>query len=212
MSLTWLIFETIGTVAFAFSGAMTALTKKMDIFGVVVLAVMCGTGGGMLRDVLAGITPPLALRSAPAFTECIATALFVSFCYQKLALSHSHQKWIVILYLGSDACGLAAFTVTGALTALYTMPEYPYLVPVILGLLTAVGGGILRDIMAQRVPVILKTDVYAIAAVAGGLVVCLVWHLWDRQLASWAGFYTVLILRALAIRFRWRLYRPHPHD
>ena len=101
---------------------------------------------------------------------------------------------------------------TGALTALYTMPEYPYLVPVILGLLTAVGGGLLRDIMAQRVPVILKTDIYAIAAIAGGLVVCLVWHLYDHHWASWAGFYTVLILRALAIRFRWRLYRPHPHD
>ena len=212
MSLTWLLFETIGTVAFAFSGAMTALSKKMDIFGVDVLAVMCGTGGGMLRDILAGITPPLALRTATAFTECIATAVIVSFAYQKWALSHHHQKWILILYLGSDACGLAAFTVTGTLTALYTMPEYPYLLPIILGLLTAVGGGILRDIMAQKVPVILKTDVYAIAAVLGGLVVCLIWHMGDRHLASWAGFYTVLILRALAIRFRWRLYRPHLHD
>lgn len=208
MSLTWLFFETIGTIAFAFSGTMTGLSRRMDIFGISVLAVMTGVGGGMIRDVLAGVTPPVTLRNPSGLLLSIATALVISVLYQSVPLSARSRKWVTQCYLVSDACGLAAFTVTGALTGLYTYPEYSYVLPVMLGLITAVGGGILRDMMAQKVPVVLKTDVYALASILGGLAVCLSWNFISIPAASWIGFLMVLGLRLCALHFRWELYHP----
>lgn len=210
MSITWLIFETMGTIAFAFSGAMTGLSRRMDVFGVTVLAVMTGIGGGMIRDVLAGITPPSALRSPTGLLLSIATALAVSLLYEFGPISRRSKQWIAMLYTISDTCGLAAFTVTGALTSLYAHPEEQYVMPVMLGLITAIGGGIIRDMMAQRVPLVLRTDVYALASIAGGLAVCAAWQLLSVTAASWIGFILVLLLRAAAIFFHWQLYHPHP--
>ncbi len=82
--------------------------------------------------------------------------------------------------------------------------------PVMLGLITAIGGGIIRDMMAQRVPLVLRTDVYALASIAGGLAVCAAWQLLSVTAASWIGFILVLLLRAAAIFFHWQLYHPHP--
>lgn len=210
MSITWFIFETLGTIAFAFSGAMTGLSRRMDVFGVTVLAVMTGIGGGMLRDVLAGLTPPSALRSPDGLILSIATALVVSLLYEFVPISRRSKKWITFLYAVSDTCGLAAFTVTGALTSLYAHPEEAYVMPVMLGLITAIGGGIIRDMMAQRVPLVLRTDVYALASIIGGIAVCLAWQHLSAAAASWIGFSIVLILRCAAILFHWQLYHPHP--
>lgn len=209
MSLTWIFFETIGTIAFAFSGAMTGLSKRMDIFGITVLAVMTGVGGGMIRDVLVGITPPSILRSPDGLLLSMATAWAVCLVYPFVEISRSSRKWILLFYAVSDTCGLAAFTVTGALTSLYKLPDYSYVLPVMLGLITACGGGIIRDMMAQKVPVVLKTEVYAIASVAGGFAVCLAWDYIGVGIASWIGFFLVIILRSLAIYFHWELYHPH---
>lgn len=208
MSLTWLFFETIGTIAFAFSGTMTGLSRRMDIFGITVLAVMTGVGGGMIRDVIVGITPPTTLRNPSGLLLSIASALLISFLYQIMPLSHKIRKWIGACYILSDACGLAAFTVTGALTALYAYPEYPYVLPVMLGLITAIGGGIIRDMMAQKVPVVLKTDVYALASILGGFAVCLSWKYISISAASWIGFLLVLGLRLCIVYFHWELYHP----
>lgn len=210
MSITWLLFETAGTIAFAFSGAMTGLSRRMDVFGVTVLAVMTGIGGGMIRDVLAGLTPASALRSPDGLLLSIATALAVSIGYQFIPISAQSRKWIGLLYAVSDTFGLAAFTVTGALTSLYAHPEEAYVMPVMLGLITAVGGGIIRDMMAQRVPLVLRTDVYALASIIGGLSVCFAWQHLSPAAASWIGFSIVLLLRAAAICFHWQLYHPHP--
>ncbi len=210
MSITWLIFETMGTIAFAFSGALTGLSRRMDVFGVTVLAVMTGIGGGMVRDVLAGLTPPSALKSPTGLLLSIATALAVSILYEFVPISRRSKKWITLLYAVSDTCGLAAFTVTGALTSLYAHPEEAYVMPVMLGLITAIGGGIIRDMMAQRVPLVLRTDVYALASIAGGIAVCAAWQHLSGAAASWIGFVLVLALRAAALYFHWQLYHPHP--
>lgn len=210
MSITWILFETIGTMAFAFSGAMTGLSRRMDIFGITVLAVMTGVGGGILRDVLLGITPPSALRNSHMLLLSIATAWSISLIYQFILIPRSGKRWIAALYTVSDTIGLAAFTVTGVLTSLYTFPQYFYLVPVMLGLITAIGGGMLRDMLAQKVPVVLKTDVYALASIIGGFAVCLSWRYISIPAASWIGFGIVLLLRFLAVRYHWQLYHPHP--
>lgn len=210
MSITWTFFEIIGTIAFAFPGALTGLSRQMDIFGVTVLAVMTGIGGGMIRDVLAGITPPTALCSPTGLILSAATALAVSVLYQFVPLSRQNRRMIALLYVISDTCGLAAFTVTGTLTSLYAHPEETYIMPMMLGMITAIGGGILRDMMAQRVPLVLKTDVYAIASLVGGFFVCFSWQHLSIAAASWAGFFIVLLLRTAAILFHWQLYHPHP--
>ena len=211
MTLTWLIFEILGTIAFAFSGAVVGLSRRMDIFGISVLAVMTGVGGGMIRDVLCGITPPSALQNPGGLLVSIATALLVSFLYPLWKLTENNRRLIVFAYNISDTIGLAAFTVTGALTAFYKFPDsYHYLLPTMLGMITAVGGGMLRDMMARRMPVVLYMDVYAVASAAGGLVLCIL-----RQqsiplsYASWTAFGIVVLLRFLAIHFKWQLYHPH---
>lgn len=209
MSITWLIFEILGTVAFAFSGAVVGLYRRMDIFGITVLAVMTGVGGGMIRDVLCGITPPTALTHPDSLLVSIGTALVVSFLYPFFRIPKRGKILISFLYHISDTIGLAAFTVTGVLTAFYTWPAYHYVLPAMLGLITAVGGGIIRDMMARRMPVVLYMDVYAIASVAGGLLMCILHGRMSRSLVSWIAFSFVLFLRVAAIHFGWQLYHPH---
>lgn len=209
MITTWLIFEMAGTIAFAFSGAAVGLYKRMDIFGIMVLSVMTAVGGGMIRDVLCGITPPSVLRSPEGLIVSIVTALVVGFGYPLFRIP-KRGKWVItILYHLSDTIGLAAFTVTGALTAFYRYPGYNIVLPVMLGLITAVGGGIIRDMMARRMPVVLYMDVYAIASIAGGLLLCALREPLGTPLASWISFAFVLLLRFFAIHYHWQLYHPH---
>jgi len=210
MSITWMIYEILGTVAFAFSGAVVGLSRRMDIFGITVLAVMTGVGGGMVRDVLCGITPPMALQSPSGLLVSIGTALLISALYPFWRVTKSSRRFIVFMYNISDTVGLASFTVTGALTAFYKFPDsYHYLLPTMLGLITAVGGGMLRDMMARRMPVVLYMDVYAVASVAGGLALCFLRNTMPLSYASWAAFGIVVLLRFCAIHFGWQLYHPH---
>lgn len=208
-SITWFVFETMGIIAFSFSGAMVGIARRMDIFGITVLSVLTAVGGGMVRDVMAGIVPPSVLRAPSGLILSVATAIFVFVGYEFIRISGTRKKWITVLYHISDTIGLACFTVTGVLTARYTYPEYTVTLPVMLGLITAAGGGILRDIMAQRIPVVLKTDVYALASIIGAFITCFAWPVMGPALASWAGFAAVIILRVLAICYHWQL--PHAH-
>ena len=139
----------------------------------------------------------------------VMTALVVGFGYPLFRIP-KRGKWVItILYHLSDTIGLAAFTVTGALTAFYRYPGYNIVLPVMLGLITAVGGGIIRDMMARRMPVVLYMDVYAIASIAGGLLLCALREPLGTPLASWISFAFVLLLRFFAIHYHWQLYHPH---
>lgn len=206
--MTWMLFDWLGTVAFAVSGAMVGLSKRMDIFGVVVLAVLTAVGGGMVRDVLVGNTPPVALVQPVDLLLAIVTAVAVSVVYEVLPLTYERKKMMVFLYDVSDTIGLAAFTVTGVLVGM-KVPGAAYILPMMLGCITAVGGGMLRDLMAQKVPVVLRMDVYAVASLVGAFVMCTAWP-YGADGASWIGFFVVLLLRACAIHFGWQLYHPHP--
>lgn len=208
MSLTWAIFDILGTIAFAVSGATVGLAKKMDIFGIAVLSVATAVGGGIIRDVLAGIVPPFSLRSPMGIVLSLITATIVSVGGRKYFRLVSGKKIMRFIYSISDSLGLAAFAVTGALTAIESYPGYKYILPVMLALITAVGGGILRDLLAQRVPVVLYADIYAVAAVLGGVVICVLRPVTGVETASWAGFFAVIFLRGCAMFFGWNLYRP----
>ena len=208
MSLTWTVFEILGTVAFAFSGATVGLARGMDVFGIALLSVVTAVGGGILRDVLAGIFPPFALRGPDGIVLALVTAAAVCIGFRHFHIPRRGRKLVLFAYRVSDTAGLAAFTVTGVITAIHSYPGYRYVLPILLGLITAVGGGILRDVLARKVPVVLYEDVYAMASVLGGIVICVLYPLTGIIYASWGGFGAVLLLRICAIIFGWRLYRP----
>ncbi len=188
MSLTWAVFEILGTVAFAFSGAAVGLARGMDVFGIALLSVVTAVGGGILRDVLAGIFPPFALRGPDGIIFALMTAAAVCIGFRHFHIPRRGRKLVLFAYRVSDTAGLAAFTVTGAMTAIDSYPGYRYVLPVLLGLITAVGGGILRDVLAQKVPVVLYEDVYAMASVgryrymrpvsAHGDCICVMGRIW----------------------------------
>lgn len=210
LALTWAVFDIIGTIAFALSGAIVGLSKKMDIFGVIVLSVLTAVGGGIIRDILVGVIPPSALMNTTNLLLAVATAIIVSVVYGSFQIAPEHKTRFLFVYYFSDTLGLAAFTITGVIMGLAQKDAF-FTLPVLLGLLTAVGGGVLRDLLAQQMPTVLYADVYAVAAVAGAFVVCVAakYHA-DMQIASWLGFLTVAVLRFLALRYHWQIYHPRP--
>ena len=155
MGLIWNAFELAGTISFALSGAIVGLVKDMDVFGIVVLAVLTAVGGGMIRDVLAGQTPPLTLISPANLFLSIAIALAASYYFSWFRIRGRRKRVLNFFYALADTVGLASFTVTGTMMGLAQGEPHSYVYPVLLGLVTAVGGGVLRDLMAQRVPVVL---------------------------------------------------------
>ena len=123
----------------------------------------------MIRDVLAGQTPTLTLISPANLFLSIAIALAASYYFSWFRIRGRRKRVLNFFYALADTVGLASFTVTGTMMGLAQGEPHSYVYPVLLGLVTAVGGGVLRDLMAQRVPVVLVADVYATASVPGGL-------------------------------------------
>lgn len=207
-SVTWVIFDIMGTVAFAVSGAMLAIEKRMDLFGVIVLALLTAVGGGMVRDVLAGITPPMALCNITDFMLAVVTALIVSWGYSVWSISDRSKQRFLFVYNLCDTIGLASFTITGMITGIDRAVGNPYVLPVLLGVITAVGGGILRDLMAKRMPVVLYKDIYATASLAGAIVSIILYPYLGMLAMAWLCFAVVIGLRIGALRFGWHLFHP----
>ena len=206
----WVLFDVLGTMAFALSGAMVGLARRMDIFGISVLAIATAVGGGMIRDVLVGITPPMTLRDNTNFLLAVGVALAVSFIYRFVKLNRDRKQQMAALFNISDTIGLAAFTITGALTGFRHDIAGTYVLPMLLAAITAVGGGMIRDVLAQRMPVVLHADVYAVASLFGAFTFCVVKDFTGMELASWITFFVVVLLRLAAIHFHWNLYKPRP--
>ena len=155
---------------------------------------------------------PVSVELNPTLAELLARICAAQDTEDYLAVLSKALGLYDLALLVMDCLGLAAFTVTGALTAFYQYPDsYRFLLPTMLGLITAVGGGMLRDMMARRMPVVLYMDVYAIASIVGGLVLCCLRHFTALELSvsSWIAFACVTLLRFCAIHFHWQLYHPH---
>ena len=210
-TLTWTIFDVLGTIAFAVSGAMVGMEKRMDIFGIIVLALLTAVGGGMIRDVLAGNTPPLALRDVTDFLLSIVVAVLVTYLYSVLPLSRKSRRLFARAYNVCDTIGLASFTITGMLIGLAAPAGHPLVLPVLLGVITAVGGGVLRDLMAGRMPAVLYKDIYATASLLGAIPACLAAPHLSLTAASWLCFFLVTFLRFIALHFGWHLIHPRRH-
>ena len=209
-SMTWVVFDMMGTVAFAVSGAMVGIEKRMDIFGIVVLALLTAVGGGMVRDVLAGVTPPAALCNITDFMLAIVTAAVVSMVYTLWSISHRGKHLILTVYNIFDSIGLASFTITGMITGLSVQGGNPFVLPILLGVITAVGGGILRDLMAQRMPAVLYKAIYAVASLPGALAASVFLPYLGITGMAWLCFAVVIVLRFGALQFGWHLFHPRP--
>jgi len=168
MDIIWYMFDMIGTIAFAVSGALVGVSRKMDIFGMAVLALATAIGGGVIRDVLLGYFPPNSLRNVVYVTVVLVVTFIVFAIYNSRYHRNIMGPRSRASYLFADALGLASFTVTGASAGYTLYPDLPIFI-VLLGTITAVGGGILRDMLAQRVPSVLKEDVYALPSIIGGV-------------------------------------------
>lgn len=204
MEFLWYVFEIIGTIAFAVSGALVGIARRMDIFGILVLALTTAIGGGIIRDILVGRIPPNSLTSGLYVAITVLVTLAVFLVYRTQYRKQMTGRWSRAIYLLADDLGLASFTVTGTSVGCSYFPNMAVLA-VILGVLTAVGGGMIRDILAKRIPSVLKEEVYALPAIIGGIVYYVMYTYHMEALAAYIAFTLVFIIRLLAIIFKWEL-------
>ncbi len=201
------VVEIVGTVAFACSGAMVAIRKHLDLLGVIVLGVVTAVGGGMLRDLLIGITPPSLFVNPvyvlAAFISVMILFLIVKFKSMSMEALSSVTYDRIMSFL--DAVGLGAFTVVGIDTAIAAgFGQYHFLI-IFLGVITGVGGGILRDIMAGEIPAVLKHHIYACASLAGALCYVYLMEQESDNIALIVSALLVVVIRVLARHYKWNL-------
>ncbi|MFJ6850084.1 trimeric intracellular cation channel family protein [Streptomyces sp. NPDC091271] len=195
--------DIVGIFVFAISGALLAVRKNFDVFGIAVLAEVTALGGGIFRDVMIGALPPAAFTDLGYFVTPLLAAALVFFL-------HPHVERIQVGVNVFDAAGLGLFCVAG------TVKAYEYGLGLTssaaLGLATAVGGGVLRDVLANEVPSLLRwdRDLYAVPAIVGAVMVvlCIRFDALNGY-TSGAAAITAFLLRLLAMRFHWRAPRAY---
>lgn len=199
MHLLLLVLDLVGTFVFALSGAMLGARRRLDLFGVLVLAFATASAGGILRDLLIGAVPPAAL-SDWRYPAIWLSAGLLAFRWSPLIERMQHPVRVF------DALGLAVFAVAGADKALDAGIS-PLMAP-FLGMLSGIGGGILRDVLLAEVPLVLRAELYAVAALSGASVVALghILALPDTMTAM-AGVLLCFCLRLAALRYGWHLPR-----
>ena len=199
--IQWL--DLAGVAVFAASGALVASRAQMDVVGFVLVATATGVGGGTLRDLLLG-RPVFWIAQPEYLWVCLVVAVVLFF-----AASGIQRRYPVLLW--ADAAGLSLFATTGAAVALDAGTTWP--VAVLMGVMTATFGGLVRDVICNEIPLILRKEIYATAAALGaGVHVALGAAGAAAPAPGIAGFAACFVLRALAIRFRLALptYRPRP--
>ncbi len=197
--------EIIGAAAFAVSGAMAALEREADIFGVIFLAVITALGGGVIRDLLLGVTPPKMFVSYVYLAVAAVAALVVfADAYIRREKYRKHRDKLDSINNMFDAVGLAVFTVSGMNTAMQQSDNV--LLILVLGMSTGVGGGMLRDMMINKMPKVLRKRVYAVASLLGGGVYYGLFALGVHEtIAAVSGMAVIIALRVLATVYKWNL-------
>jgi uncharacterized membrane protein YeiH len=195
-----LVVDLLGTFVFGVEGATAAIQGQLDLFGVMVLAFATALGGGIIRDLLIGDVPPAAIRdwryAAIAFVAAASTFVW-----------HQHiNQFPASVLMVIDAAGLSLFAVAGASKAL-EFNIHPFLA-VLMGGITGVGGGTIRDVLLARIPTVLRADIYAVAAIAGAAVMILCLKLkMSATLASVFGAVVCFLLRVISVWRHWNLPR-----
>lgn len=203
------IMEIIGVIAFAASGAMVGIKKNMDIFGIAVLGVVTSVGGGIIRDLVLGINPPKVFNNpvyviVALITSCIL--FVVLFLFRKRKPDNVKAIYEITMLI-MDTIGLGIFTVLGVKTGIQMRYEDQEFLLIFVGTITGVGGGLLRDVMADIPPAIFVKHIYACASIAGAIVCAVLAHFLVLEQAMIIGFILICVIRFLAARFRWNLPR-----
>ena len=191
------ILDYLGTAAFAITGASKAIAHKADIFGIIVLATVVGVAGGITRDVIFGRFP--TAFSDPIYigiTVIVGITMFFLYSYFKKRMN----VWLVF-----DAIGLGVFSIIGASIA-YQIVGLDFLPIMFGGVITAIGGGILRDVFVREIPIVFVKEVYAIASIIGIVIFYVIlYYGGDMQVASIIGIVLATGIRLLAMKFNWNL-------
>lgn len=187
------VFDIIGTIAFAMAGALTAIQKKLDVFGVFILALTTALGGGVVRDVIISNTPPMAFRNYEFVMISILSAILVMFVYKSIA------KFNMTIQV-CDAIGLGAFTVGGANMAI-DFGLNNLLAVTFLAVVTGVGGGIIRDIFVKEIPGVFCKEIYAVAALVGSMCFYFMYPFFSVQTSMYSCFALTTLLRLIAMKY-----------
>ena len=204
MYILILILELIGSVAFSVSGAMTGIKKKMDVFGVMILGLVTAVGGGVIRDLVLGITPPATFQNPIYATTALITATIVFLPFIQKLLHRYHKAYDLLLF-AMDTLGLGVFTVIGVRAAFDLSGDYGLFLMTFVGVITGVGGGVIRDVLAGNTPYIFVKHIYACASLAGALVTTLLWRVLPSLWAMALGLVLIVVIRILSAHFRWSL-------
>lgn len=201
------VLEIAGTVAFAVSGAFVAIKARFDIFGVLVIGCITAVGGGITRDMLIGATPPAIFSKIYIVgIACLASLIVFIVAYIKRKKFDEIRERIEHINNIFDAIGLAAFTVMGTEIAFTNGLSENVFLSITIGVLTGVGGGVLRDILTETSPYIFKKHVYALASILGAVLYYLI-RIWvnDTTLPSIVAMIFIIGIRLLATKYRWDL-------
>ncbi len=187
-----LAVEMIGTVAFAISGALVAIEKNLDYYGIAVFAIITATGGGIIRDLIIGRNLPVSLENPTFALVSIISAVAVVLLYQRII----RYKNVIQFF---DAVGLAAFTAIGAQVAVVHGFYQPFLI-MTLAVLTGTGGGVIRDVFAREIPFVFQKEVYAVACLVGSVIFFLLFDLVGIDVASYVCFAVTLLIRLFTLK------------
>lgn len=202
-----LSFEITGTLAFAASGAILGLEKHMDILGISILSLTTAVGGGVIRDLILGITPPMTFRNPIYATIAIATSVLIFIIARKYPLFKGHLYELIMLIM--DSLGLGVFTVIGINTAYSLNNDYSTFLLIFVGVVTGVGGGVIRDMMAGVAPYIFVKHFYASASIIGAFACVVIWPYAGSVPSMFTGTAIIIMLRLCAAKFRWNLPKAH---
>jgi uncharacterized membrane protein YeiH len=192
------ILDLFGTMAFAVTGAIKAVEHRLDIFGVIFLAAITGLAGGIIRDIVLGRIPPIGISELSYVSIAIITAVAVFFLYPRI-------KGKLGLFLEFDAVGLGVFTIIGATIAL-NIYGFNVLLMVFAAMITAIGGGIIRDTLVNETPLVFRKELYASISFVGVLLYSLLIYVGvNLDLSSISCIIFVTIFRIMAIHYKWNL-------
>ena len=199
--------EWLGTVAFSVSGAIIAITCGLDLFGVLIVGGLTAVGGGIIRDILIGNIPPLIFSNPEIIAVALLTSLVVFIiAYINIKNLQGLQERLELFSVFFDAVGLAAFSVTGVEITSGAGYGENALLAITLGVITGVGGGILRDILVNKKPYVLVKHIYALASLLGSATYFIIAITFDHKLiGTIVSVLLTVTIRMLAAKFRWKL-------
>jgi len=211
-SMIILGIELVGIVAFSVSGAVVAIERGLDIFGVTLIGVLTALGGGVIRDILLGIFPPIMFTYQIYAILAICSSLYVFLIAfnDKIRFFKNIEKIDAVVNI-FDAVGLGMFSVTSVQRCISYGFESNAFLCIFMAMTTGIGGGIIRDLLCQRLPAVLKKRIYALAALFGGAVYyCMFEYGINVNICMAAGAASTITIRLLATKYKWNMPRIEP--